>query len=76
MGRPDRIRDTGRPAGAVLRRHATDGEVDDPSLAQLLDFLACDIAAHPQQHQALDARCAQRIGALVRSEVDRGSPPR
>lgn len=53
-----------RSGEAVLSRaHATVG--DDPLLGQFLDFLAHDMASHPQRLQLLDSSLALRIHSMV-----------
>ena len=58
----------------VLTR-AQDAEAADPVLGQFLDFLAQDMAAHPERLQALDVALAERIQMLVGGiEVDFDEP--
>lgn len=40
-------------------------EGDDPVLGQFLDFLAREIASHPENLQAIDAGLVQQIQSLV-----------
>ena len=39
--------------------------IDDPVLGAFLDFLARDIATHPERLQAVDATLVQRIHSLA-----------
>ena len=69
LGKRDKIHYTIRPGGEVVLTRAADG--DDPALAPFLDFLASDLASHPDRLQAVDAGLARRIRALVGGvEVD------
>ena len=71
LGKRDKIHYTIRPDGEVVLTRAAAGESDDPALAPFLDFLARDLAEHPEWLQAVDAGLAQRIQALVGGvEVD------
>jgi antitoxin PrlF len=65
LGKRDKIHYSIRPDGGVVltRAAATDG--DDPVLGQFLDFLAHDMASHPERLQAVDAGLAERIQSLV-----------
>lgn len=45
--------------------------IDDPLLGQLLDFLARDIANHPERMHAVDVGLVERLQSLVGGiEVD------
>ncbi len=71
LGKRDKIHYTIRPSGEVVltRAKAVDGE--DPVLGQFLNFLARDIASHPERLQAVDAGLVQRLQSLVGGiEVD------
>ena len=48
----------------VLTR-ASDAEADDPVLNEFLDFLAHDIATHPERLQSVSHSFVQRIQSLV-----------
>lgn len=65
LGKRDKVRYTIRPDGEVVLTRAAALADDDPLLGQFLDFLARDIASHPEQLQAIDADFAQRIQTLV-----------
>ena len=58
-----------RPSGEVVLTRASDGEADDPVLGQFLDFLANDIATHPERLQAVSGGFVNRVHSLV-SEVN------
>lgn len=73
LGKRDRIHYIIQPDGAVLmtRAQASQEEGADPVLASFLDFLARDMARHPERIQALDVSLAERTQALVQGvEVD------
>ncbi len=74
LGKRDKIHYTIRPDGEVVLTRAA-AEDEDPLLGQFLDFLARDLAAHPQRLQAVDAGLARRIRSLVGGvEVDLDAP--
>jgi len=69
----DRLRYEVRPNGEVVLTRADDNE--DPALGAFLDFLADDIARHPERLQAMDPGLARRIEDLVEGvEIDLDSP--
>jgi antitoxin PrlF len=71
LGKRDRIHYTIRPGGEVVLTRAQASEESDPVLGQFLDFLARDIAAHPERLRAVDAGLIQRLQSLVGGiEVD------
>ena len=71
LGKRDKIHYTIRPSGEVVLTRAEIVDVDDPVLGQFLNFLARDIASHPERLQALDASLARRLQSLVGDiEVD------
>ncbi len=71
LGKRDKIHYTIRPGGEVVLTRVDATEEDDPVLGQFLDFLARDIASHPERLQAVDASLIQRIHSLVGGiEVD------
>ena len=71
LGRRDKIHYTIRPGGEVVLTRAKAFDGDDPVLGRFLDFLAHDIASHPERLQAVDASLAQRLQSLVGGiEVD------
>jgi antitoxin PrlF len=76
LGKRDKIQYTIRPNGqVVLSRVTKAAEQDDPVLGVFLNFLAHDIANHPERLQAIDAGLVERIHALVGEvEVDLDAP--
>lgn len=71
LGKRDKIHYTIRPGGEVVMTRATPADGDDPVLLQFLDFIARDMAKHPERLQAVDAGLAQRLRSLVSGvEVD------
>jgi antitoxin PrlF len=64
LGKRDKIHYTIRDDEVVLAR-ASVTEDDDPVLGQFLEFLASDIAGHPERLQAIDAGLVERIQFLV-----------
>lgn len=71
----DKLHYSIRPDGAVLLTRAAHAEDDDPVLGQFLNFLAHDIAEHPQRIQAIDSGLVKRIHSLVGdSVVDMDAP--
>ena len=65
LGKRDKIRYAIRPSGEVVLTRAEVPESDDPVLGQFLEFLARDIAHHPERLQAVDASLVQRLRSLV-----------
>jgi antitoxin PrlF len=49
----------------VLTRVVERDSDDDPVLGRFLDFLAADMAKHPERLQALDAKLAERMDDLL-----------
>jgi len=48
---------------------------DDPVLGQFLNFLASDMATHPEHLQSIDAGLRKRIKSLVKNaKVDLDAP--
>src|SRR5690554_47887 len=76
LGKRDKIQYTIRHNGqVVLSRCPKAAEQDDPALGPFLDFLAHDIASHPERLQAVDAGLVERIQTLVGAvEVDLDAP--
>lgn len=71
LGKRDKIHYSIRPSGEVVLTRAASHEGDDPVLGQFLDFLARDMASHPERLQAVDAGLVQRLQSLVGGiEVD------
>jgi antitoxin PrlF len=65
LGKRDKIHYTIRPSGEVVLTRGEFAAGDDPVLGQFLNFLADDLAGHPERLQAIDAGLAQRIQSLV-----------
>jgi len=75
LGKRDKIHYTIGPGGEVVLTRVQAPETDDPVLGQFLNFLARDIASHPERLQAIDARLVQRLQALTDGiEVDLDAP--
>ncbi|ENO94134.1 regulator PrlF [Thauera sp. 28] len=71
LGKRDRIHYSIRPGGEVVLTRAETSAGDDPVLGHFLDFLARDIASHPERLQAVDPGFVHRLQALVGGvEVD------
>jgi len=64
LGKRDKIHYTIRPNGEVLLTRAATAEGDDPVLGPFLDFLARDLANHPERLRVVDAGFAQRLQSL------------
>jgi len=64
LGKRDKLRYTVQPNGTVLLTRADDADVD-PAMDAFLDFLAADMARHPERLQTLDAELVQRVQALT-----------
>lgn len=65
LSKRDKIHYTIRPGGEVVLTRAETTKGDDPVLGQFLDFLARDIASHPERLQTVDAGLVQRLHALI-----------
>jgi antitoxin PrlF len=73
LGKRDRIRYLVQGDGSVILQRAE--EADDPVLGSFLDFLASDIAAHPENVRALDGGLVKRMRALTKGvAVDLEAP--
>ena len=71
----DKVRYTLRQNGEVVLTRATANEGDDPVLGPFLDFLARDIASHPERLRVVGAGLADRIQSLVGGvEADLDAP--
>src|SRR3990172_3890509 len=71
LGKRDRIRYVVQSNGSVILRRAE--KTDDPLLGSFLNFLARDIAIHPQHVRAIDAGLARRMRSLTKGvKVDLG----
>ena len=75
LGKRDKIQYTVRANGEVVLTRADATENADPVLGQFLDFLAQDIAAHPDRLQGLSTDLAKRVNKLVADvDVDLNAP--
>ena len=75
LGKRDKIRFTIRQDGDVVLTRALQTEVEDPVMGHFLNFLAHDIATHPERLAAIDASLVHRIKSLVGdSEIDLNAP--
>lgn len=61
----DKIHYSILPDGAVMLTRATQAEGDDPVLGNFLNFLARDIADHPERLQMINSGLINRIQSLV-----------
>ena len=74
LGKRDKIQYTIRPSGEVLLSRAQAAE-DDPAIGQFLNFLARDIAAHPEHLLAVESSLVAHIQSLIGNiEVDLDAP--
>ncbi len=64
LGKRDRIRYLVQDNGSVILQRAS--EVDDPVLGTFLDFVARDIAEHPQRVRSIDADLANQMRSLTK----------
>lgn len=75
LGKRDKIRYLIQPDGGVMLARASGETEDDPVLGKFLDFLARDMADHPEHLKSLDSGLRKRIKSLVRNvEVDLDAP--
>jgi antitoxin PrlF len=65
LGKRDKIRFTIRPDGDVVLSRAVAPTSEDPVMGHFLDFLASDMAAHPERLTAINPGLVQRIQSLV-----------
>ena len=65
LGKRDKIHYTIRPSGEVVLTRAEVPGGEDPVLGQFLDFLARDLASHPERLQSVDAGLVGRLRSLV-----------
>ena len=71
LGKRDKIHYTVRPGGEVVLSRASSAGDDDPVLGRFLEFLAHDVAKHPERLKVLDAGLVARVESLVAGvEVD------
>ena len=75
LSKRDKIHYTIHPDGEVVLTRADPVEAEDPLLGQFLNFLASDIASHPERLQALDIGLVNRVKLLIASvEVSLDAP--
>ncbi len=75
LNKRDKIHYVIRQNGEVVLTRATSSEGDDPALGAFLNFLARDIAEHPEHIQAVEGALMQRIQSLTEGvEVDLDAP--
>lgn len=75
LGKRDKIRFTIRPDGEVVLTRAVPTQGEDPVMGHFLNFLAQDMASHPERLVSVDAGLVQRIQVLVGdTEVDLNAP--
>ena len=75
LGKRDKIHYTIRPGGEVVMTRVDASEVHDPVLGQFLNFLADDIARHPERLKVIDPTLVQRIQSLTGGiDVDLEAP--
>ncbi len=65
LGKRDKIHYSIRPNGQVVLSRAEKNAAPDPALDAFLEFLARDIAQHPEHLHAMDAGLVQRVRSLV-----------
>ena len=65
LGKRDKLHYTVRADGEVVITRASEAANNDPVLGEFLNFLANDIARHPDQLQAVDTALRARIASLV-----------
>ena len=65
LGKRDKIHYSILSDSAVLMTRAARAKDEDPVLRPFLDFLARDIARHPERLRAVDTGLVQRLQALV-----------
>jgi antitoxin PrlF len=72
LGKLDRIHYAIRPTGEVVLTRAETAE-DDPVIGKFLDFLARDMASHPERLQRMDMSLVQQgreLTAGVKFDLD------
>ncbi len=75
LSKRDKIHYTIRPNGEVVLTRAPTSDGDDPILSQFLEFLARDIASHPENLQTANADLIHRLHSLVGNiEIDLNAP--
>jgi antitoxin PrlF len=75
LGKRDKLRYSLRPDGSVLMTRAPQAGEEDPVLEKFLDFMARDLASHPERVHRIDRGLIERIQALVgQVDVDLDAP--
>lgn len=75
LGKRDKIQYTIRPGGEVVLTRVEPSTEDDPAIGSFLDFLARDIADHPERLQIVDASFVQRLQSLTNGvDIDLDAP--
>lgn len=75
MAQRDKIRYVVRPGGEVVLQRAEAPEEDDPALGSILEFLAHDMANHPECLRPVDSGFVRRLRSLTEGvEVDLDAP--
>ena len=75
LGKRDKIRYLIQPDGGVVLARASSKTEDDPVLGKFLNFLARDMAGHPEHLKSIDAGLRKRIKSLVKNvKVDLDAP--
>ena len=75
LNKRDKIHYVIRTNGEVVLKRAVASEGDDPALGAFLEFLARDIADHPERLLPVDLEMAQRITSLTEGiEIDLDAP--
>ena len=69
LGKRDKIRFSIRSNGEVVLSRSGRSEVDDPVLGAFLEFLARDLADHPEQLEVVDQNFTDRIFS-VSGDID------
>jgi antitoxin PrlF len=67
IGKRDSLSYVVRANGEVVLKRAVLVEKDDPAISSFLDFLAQDLAAHPDQINSLNSDLLKKISSLTRS---------
>ena len=75
LSKRDKLHYALRPDGSVLMTRAPQADQEDPVLEQFLDFMARDLASHPERVRSINRELIERIQALVgQVEVDLDAP--
>ena len=67
LGKRDKIRYLIQPDGGVMLARVSSKTEDDPVLGQFLNFLARDMAAHPEHLKSIDAGLRKLILSMVKT---------